>query len=281
MKRSFSQLLLVVMILTFITGCATMQSRWEVTKSADTIQAYEKFLRQYPKGDLADQARGRLNQLYEQRDWKDATQRNTAKSYEDFLHKHPNAELSKEDRRRIAQMLPLTLVVVPRFEPNKWALLVKASKDSPSSGSLIVKAEPAHKSKEYLLPSSGQVEVDLQDIEALGPRVCFEGTVGAERAQFWLTVLKKNQLPKVTFIVGGQVTDLPDWLRLGVNYPNLRADRLYTIYPQTMTGLGRVDIFAGLPQVQYSLFRDAIVYWNGSGYFVERASRMWVIVKEQ
>ncbi len=101
MKRAFSQLLLVVIVLAFVTGCATMQSRWNAVKSTDTIQAYEKFLRDYPRGDLSDQARIRLNQLYEQRDWRYASSRNTIQSYEDFLKRYPRSSFSDGARSRL------------------------------------------------------------------------------------------------------------------------------------------------------------------------------------
>jgi superkiller protein 3 len=48
MIRILNQLILLAAVLTFVAGCATMQSRWEETRSADTIQAYEEFIRQYP-----------------------------------------------------------------------------------------------------------------------------------------------------------------------------------------------------------------------------------------
>jgi hypothetical protein len=90
MKRLHGGLLLALVTVAFVTACATIQSSWEATKSADTITAYEDFLKDYPEGDLADQARVRQNELYEERDWKDADAKNTVAAYQDFVKKYPH-----------------------------------------------------------------------------------------------------------------------------------------------------------------------------------------------
>jgi outer membrane protein assembly factor BamD (BamD/ComL family) len=95
---------LVVIALALTTGCATMQSRWKNAESANTIVAYEEFLKRYPKGELANQARAKLNQLFEQSDWKDATQKNTIQSYENFLKQYPQGIFTEEARSRLESL---------------------------------------------------------------------------------------------------------------------------------------------------------------------------------
>jgi len=84
-----------------------MQSSWEATKSADTITAYEDFLKNYPEGDLADQARVRQNELYEESDWKDAEAKNTVTAYQDFVKKHPHGRHKNSADARL-EMLSLS-----------------------------------------------------------------------------------------------------------------------------------------------------------------------------
>lgn len=90
MKRGHRGLLLAAVTIALIAGCATLQNRWEETKLTDTIAAYEDFLREYPEGGWADQARARKNDLYEERDWKAAEANDTIAGYQDFLKNYPN-----------------------------------------------------------------------------------------------------------------------------------------------------------------------------------------------
>ena len=78
-----------------------MQSRFETAKSVDTIEAYEAFLKQYPEGVLANEARIRLNNLYEERDWNDTNLRNTITAYEEFLKKYPRGKFVDEARSKL------------------------------------------------------------------------------------------------------------------------------------------------------------------------------------
>ena len=60
---TFNKWLIIVMVFSLNTGCATMQSHWKTAESSNTIAAYEEFLRRYPKGELSDQACSRLKHL--------------------------------------------------------------------------------------------------------------------------------------------------------------------------------------------------------------------------
>lgn len=104
MKIIFSKLLLVAVVLTFVIGCATMQRRWEATKSEDTIQAYKEFLRHYPEVELADKAHERLKQLYEERDWEKSRKINTIRSYENFLKLYQESRFIEVARSRIEEL---------------------------------------------------------------------------------------------------------------------------------------------------------------------------------
>ncbi len=88
--------ILMLFVLVFLGGCATMQSHWQAAKSADTIEAYEEFLKQYPEGDLSNQTRKRLDSLYEKSDWKDSNQKNTIADFEEFLKKYPLGRFTDE-----------------------------------------------------------------------------------------------------------------------------------------------------------------------------------------
>ncbi|MBN2437896.1 MAG: hypothetical protein JXL20_04775 [Deltaproteobacteria bacterium] len=101
MKRRNGGLLLLVVAVAFVSACATMQDRWEAARSANTIEAYEDFLKECPEGDLADQARIRRNELYEEGDWRDAETGNTVETYRVFLKNHPQGKHRDDAHARL------------------------------------------------------------------------------------------------------------------------------------------------------------------------------------
>jgi outer membrane protein assembly factor BamD (BamD/ComL family) len=101
MKRLHGGLLMAVVMVAFVAACATMQSSWDATKSADTIAAYEDFLKKHPDGDLAEQARVRRYELYEERDWKDAEASNTIAVYEGFMKNYPQGRYKNDVSARL------------------------------------------------------------------------------------------------------------------------------------------------------------------------------------
>lgn len=93
-----------------VTACATIQNRWEAAKSADTITAYEQFLKEYPDGDLADQARLRRGELSEERDWRSAAAIDSVDAYEDFIKNYPKGRYSHDahERRELLSLLNIS-----------------------------------------------------------------------------------------------------------------------------------------------------------------------------
>ncbi|MGD2270705.1 MAG: hypothetical protein PVI06_09925, partial [Desulfobacterales bacterium] len=100
MKHIFNQLLLPVVVLVFISGCATMGSHWKEASTINTITAYREFLRHYPKGALADEARLRIEQLHFER----ARAKDNISRYQHFLIRYPKGALADEARLRIEQL---------------------------------------------------------------------------------------------------------------------------------------------------------------------------------
>ncbi len=81
---SFQRILLLTAFLT-ITGCATMYSRWDDAREANTIQSYEEFLKQYPQEWLAYYAQKRIEIL--RSDASPEVKEELRKIY--FNHTHP------------------------------------------------------------------------------------------------------------------------------------------------------------------------------------------------
>jgi cell division septation protein DedD len=84
-----------------ICGCSRQQSDWEKTRAANTADAYEQFLKNYPSGEFSAQAQARLKELYEERDWQKARDADTLEAYQAFLKDHPEGKWTEEARIRV------------------------------------------------------------------------------------------------------------------------------------------------------------------------------------
>ena len=77
-------------------GCGSLRPR-----AADTTESWSRFLEQHPDGELAPQARARIAQLAEQRDWQRADAAAMPEAYREFLAQHPRGAHAEEARIRI------------------------------------------------------------------------------------------------------------------------------------------------------------------------------------
>jgi len=95
---------LIVLVLTAalgLAGCSRQQSDWEKTRAANTTDAYELFLKQYPTGEFTAQAQARVKALYEERDWQKARDTDTLEAYQAFSKQYPEGKWSDEARIRV------------------------------------------------------------------------------------------------------------------------------------------------------------------------------------
>src|SRR5580700_12001640 len=84
-----------------ICGCSRQQSDWEKTRTANTTDAYELFLKKYPSGEFTAQAQARVKELYEERDWQKARDADTQDAYQAFLKQYPEGKWTEEARIRV------------------------------------------------------------------------------------------------------------------------------------------------------------------------------------
>jgi hypothetical protein len=96
MRTALKSLYLILLVVLLFGGCATMQNRWKNTEAINTIAAYENFLKRYPEGTLADEARSRIEKLY----FEHARAEDTISSYEDFLKRYPEGVFAAEATSR-------------------------------------------------------------------------------------------------------------------------------------------------------------------------------------
>jgi hypothetical protein len=81
------------------------QQDWKTARSADTIAAYEEFLRTHPGGALATQARTRIEAMQaDLPDWESALKRDSIKGYADFLKKHPHSPFGDKAKAKVVDL---------------------------------------------------------------------------------------------------------------------------------------------------------------------------------
>jgi len=90
-----------VMVLVLLTGCSRERLDWKSAEAADTVEAYDNFIKRHPDSELATQARARVAQLQEDRDWQRASTTDTLQAYKQFLAQHENGKWAAEARIRI------------------------------------------------------------------------------------------------------------------------------------------------------------------------------------
>jgi cell division protein FtsN len=84
-----------------LSGCSRQQSDWEKTRTTNTTDAYELFLKKYPSGEFSAQAKARVKELYEERDWQKARDTDTLDAYQAFLKQYPEGKWTEEARIRV------------------------------------------------------------------------------------------------------------------------------------------------------------------------------------
>lgn len=84
-----------------VAGCSHEAADWKSATLANTSEAYQSFLQQYPHSGEATQAQARIKQLTEQRDWQNTVAANTRDAYEQFTTQHPDSSYAQEAKLRI------------------------------------------------------------------------------------------------------------------------------------------------------------------------------------
>jgi len=92
---------LIVVLVALAVACSRERQDWRSAQSADTSEAWERFIEQHPDSELVVPARARIAQLTEERAWQYARNVNTVDAYREFLASHPKGRWTEEARIRI------------------------------------------------------------------------------------------------------------------------------------------------------------------------------------
>jgi len=75
---------------------------FEKAETANTIEAYADFLKRYAEGDFADKARSKIEAIY----FDQAKAANSIEAYEDFLKRYPEGEVADQARKMLEEIYP-------------------------------------------------------------------------------------------------------------------------------------------------------------------------------
>ena len=84
-----------------LAACSSARQDFQKASEANTVAAYQDFLKQHPNTDLAVQAQSRLNALEDDQSWSDAQKANTLEAYQNYIQAHPSGMHSADARDRI------------------------------------------------------------------------------------------------------------------------------------------------------------------------------------
>ncbi len=97
-------LILTVISIIMLTGCATTRKHWVEAKSSNTISAYEDFIKQHSNTVYADSAKTSIFKLNLEKDWSSAKQKNTIYSYEKFIRQYQESEYTDEAKLKLKDL---------------------------------------------------------------------------------------------------------------------------------------------------------------------------------
>src|SRR5579875_768831 len=74
----------------FLIACSSGEADWQKATTANTIDAYQDFLKKHPNGQHADEARSRIHTIEDDQAWMAAINADTQQGFEQYLHNEPN-----------------------------------------------------------------------------------------------------------------------------------------------------------------------------------------------
>jgi SPOR domain len=105
---------LSALLLGLLAACSSELQDWHSAQSADTREAWQRFIEQHPQSELAPEARLRIGQLIERHDWQRADAAATVEAYRGYLAQYPAGRWAEQARIRIEAF---SLGSQPRIAP--------------------------------------------------------------------------------------------------------------------------------------------------------------------
>lgn len=108
---------LAVALVLFSAACSRQETAWGRSHRTDSIAAYEAYLRDYPAGAHAAEARSRLAALREQEEWERAQRINTPEAFQRYLTGYPAGRYAEAARQKLSAFLAAGTPEAPAEPP--------------------------------------------------------------------------------------------------------------------------------------------------------------------
>lgn len=85
-----------------LVACSRQETGWRDARREDSILAYETYLEHFPAGAHADEARARIRELHEEREWARANLLQTPEAWQRYLGAYPEGRYAEQARERLS-----------------------------------------------------------------------------------------------------------------------------------------------------------------------------------
>jgi hypothetical protein len=85
----------------FLLACSSTEGDWQKAATANTVAAYQDFLKEHPNGQHADEARSKIHSLQDDAAWMDAMNTNSEAGFEQYLKAEPDGSHAQEAKDKI------------------------------------------------------------------------------------------------------------------------------------------------------------------------------------
>lgn len=89
-----------------LAACSRQESGWRAAAREDSIVAYQQYLKDFPAGGHAAEARARVTELMEQEAWARANRFRTPEAWQRYLGEWPDGRHAPAARRLLALFVP-------------------------------------------------------------------------------------------------------------------------------------------------------------------------------
>jgi hypothetical protein len=88
-----------------VGACSRQETGWRTAHGEDSVLAYETYLEQFPVGAHAEEARARIRELHEEREWARANQLQTPEGWQRYLGAYPEGRYAAAARARLSDFV--------------------------------------------------------------------------------------------------------------------------------------------------------------------------------
>jgi hypothetical protein len=87
-----------------LAACSRQETGWRDAHGKDSVSAYETYLEHFPAGAHADEARARIQELYEEREWARANKLQTPEAWQRYLGAYPEGRYAAAAREQLSDI---------------------------------------------------------------------------------------------------------------------------------------------------------------------------------